>query len=255
MRPRDRKTFNFAATQDTLDDDGESVDAGLRSPCRSRRGSSAGPQSATEVAIIDGRRPLCHASVSRSRATAWTEGGTVTVTVELSAEPERTVVIPITRTPQKDGFSGDYSVVPTSITFNATEMSKTITFMVEDDTLDDDGERVTLGFDLRNVDRVFAGSTPTTTVAIDDDDDPEVSVRFVKSRYSVAEGGDVTVTVELSDDPERTVVIPITRTPRTARPAATTRACRPASASTRPRDRRHSASPPHRTRWTTTTRA
>ena len=47
-----------------------------------------------------------------------------------------------------------------------------------------------MGFDLRNVDRVFAGSTPTTTVAIDDVDDPEVSVRFVKSRYSVAEGGD-----------------------------------------------------------------
>ena len=247
-----RKTFSFAATQDSLDDDDESVTLSFDLEEVDR--VVAGTPRTTEVAIGDGDVPEVTVSFAEPSYSV-AEGGTVTVTVELDAEPERTVVIPITRTPQKDGFSGDYSVVPTSITFNATEMSKTITFMVEDDTLDDDGERVTLGFDLRNVDRVFAGSTPTTTVAIDDDDDPEVSVRFVKSRYSVAEGGDVTVTVELSDDPERTVVIPITRTPRTARPAATTRACRPASASTRPRDRRHSASPPHRTRWTTTTRA
>ncbi len=206
-----RKTFSFAATQDSLDDDDESVTLSFDLEEVDR--VVAGTPRTTEVAIGDGDVPEVTVSFAEPSYSV-AEGGTVTVTVELDAEPERTVVIPITRTPQKDGFSGDYSVVPTSITFNATEMSKTITFMVEDDTLDDDGERVTLGFDLRNVDRVFAGSTPTTTVAIDDDDDPEVSVRFVKSRYSVAEGGDVTVTVELSDDPERTVVIPITRTPK-----------------------------------------
>ena len=194
-----------------MDDDDESVTLSFELEEVDR--VVAGTPRTTEVAIRDGDVPEVTVSFAEPSYSV-AEGGTVTVTVELDAEPERTVVIPITRTPQKDGFSGDYSVVPTSITFNATEMSKTITFRVEDDTLDDDGERVTLGFDLRNVDRVFAGSTPTTTVAIDDDDDPEVSVTFVKSRYSVAEGGDVTVTVELSDDPERTVVIPITRTPK-----------------------------------------
>ena len=201
-----RKTFSFAATQDSLDDDDESVELGFRDlPDR----VVAGMPSATTVAIGDDNDPEVTVSFAQSRYSV-AEGGDVVVTVELDVDPERTVEIPITRTPQGGAFSGDYSA-PASVTFNATETSKTITFRALDDTLDDDGESVTLGFDLRNVDRVFAGSTPTTTVAIDDDDDPEVRVSFGQSSYSVAEGGDVTVTVELSDDPERTVVIPITR--------------------------------------------
>ena len=203
-----RKTFSFAATQDSLDDDDESVT--LSFDLQEVDRVVAGTPSTTEVAIGDGDVPEVTVSFAEPSYSV-AEGGTVTVTVELDAEPERTVVIPITRTPQNGASSGDYSA-PASVTFNATDRSKTIIFMAEDDTLDDDGERVTLGFDLRNVDRVFAGSTPTTTVAIGDDDDPEVRVSFAQSRYSVAEGGDVTVTVELDADPERTVVIPISRT-------------------------------------------
>ena len=121
------------------------------------------------------------------------------------------MVIPITRTPQNGASSGDYSA-PASVTFNATETSKTITFRALDDTLDDDGERVKLSFGSSLPPSVAVGATAETIVKIDDDDDPEVRVSFGQSRYSVAEGGDVTVTVELDPDPERTVVIPISRT-------------------------------------------
>ena len=49
-------------------------------------------------------------------------------------------------------------------------------------------------------------------MSIADDDDPAVTVRFGTAGYSAAEGGSVVVEVRLSDDPERTVVIPLTTT-------------------------------------------
>ena len=48
-------------------------------------------------------------------------------------------------------------------------------------------------------------------VSITDDDVPAVSVSFEQATYAVAEGDTVEVTVTLSEDPERTVTIPITR--------------------------------------------
>ena len=46
-------------------------------------------------------------------------------------------------------------------------------------------------------------------MSITDDDVPAVTVSFGAASYAVAEGSSRTVTVELSADPERTVVIPI----------------------------------------------
>ena len=79
--------------------------------------------------------------------TAYTvpEGDTVTVTITLSADPERTVAIPLTTTDQGSASSADYTV-PTSVTFDADEMSKTITFTAADDSIDDDDESVLLAF-------------------------------------------------------------------------------------------------------------
>ena len=47
------------------------------------------------------------------------------MTVTLSADPERTVTIPITKTNQGGATSADYSGVPATVTFNAGETSKT----------------------------------------------------------------------------------------------------------------------------------
>ena len=55
------------------------------------------------------------------------EGDTQSVTVTLSADPERTVVIPLTATNQGSTSPADYSV-PLSVTFNTGELSQTITF-------------------------------------------------------------------------------------------------------------------------------
>ena len=70
------------------------------------------------------------------------EGGSLDITVTLSDDPQRTVVIPIT-VDEQDGATGDdYSGVPQSVTFNAGETSRTIPFAATYDTIDDDGESV-----------------------------------------------------------------------------------------------------------------
>ena len=105
-------------------------------------------------------------------ATAYTaaEGRTVDVAVSLDVDPERTVVIPITATPQGATTTDDYTV-PTSVTFDAEDMSKTITFTATQDTDDDDNESVKLTFGMLPS-RVSAGTTAETTVNVTDDDTP-----------------------------------------------------------------------------------
>ena len=101
--------------------------------------------------------------------------------------------------------------MPNNVTFASGDTSKTITFTAVDDSADDDDETVALDFGTPPS-GVTAGTTSTTTVNITDDDVPAVTVMFGASAYTAAEGGQVEVTVTLSADPERTVVVPIEAT-------------------------------------------
>ena len=84
------------------------------------------------------------------------EGGEVTLAVVLSADPERTVTIPLTRTNQGGATGSDYSGVPASVTFASGETRKTFVFAALEDTDQEDGESVKLGFGTRP-DRVDPG--------------------------------------------------------------------------------------------------
>ena len=140
------------------------------------------------------------------------EGDTVDVTVTLSEDPERTVTIPMTTTDQDGASSADYSGVPASVTFNADDTEVDITFTATQDQDNDDGESVKLSFGNTLPTGVSAGTTDEAVVTITDDDVPSVEVSFEQSSYSVDEGDTVDVTVTLSEDPERTVTIPMTTT-------------------------------------------
>ena len=111
-----------------------------------------------------------------------------------------------------DGASpGDYSIVPQTVVFNSGDTEKTISFSATDDTEDDDGERVRLNFGTLPA-RVSSTSPSQAVVSITDDDVPSVTVSFEQPSYTVAEGNTVTIKVVLSEDPERTVTIPLTKT-------------------------------------------
>ena len=203
------QTITFNATQDADDDDGESVVLAFGTTLLPA--VSLGTNAQATVSITDDDDP--QVSVSYGQATyTVAEGESQSMTVTLSADPERTVLIPLTATPQGDTTAADYSV-PTSVTFNAGDTSQTITFNATQDADDDDGESVVLVFGTLPS-GVSAGTTTQATVSITDDDDPQVAVSFGQAAYTVAEGGSQSMTVTLSADPERTVLIPLTAMPQ-----------------------------------------
>ena len=143
---------------------------------------SEGATDETTVSITDDDDPQVTVSFGAATYTA-AEGSTATVTVTLSADPERTVEVPITKTNQSGASASDYSGVPASVTFDAGETSQPITFAATQDTEDDDGESVKLAFGALPT-GVREGATDETTVSITDDDDPQVMVSFGAATYT-----------------------------------------------------------------------
>ena len=203
------QTFTFTAEEDDENDDGESVR--LSFSVNLPPGVTAGTQDETTVTITDDDDPTVTVMFG-APSYAVAEGSMQTVTITLSADPERTVVIPLTATNQGGTTAADYSGVPQSVTFNSGETAKTFTFAADDDNEDDDGESVRLSFGASLPADVTAGTPDSSIVSITDDDDPAVTVQFGAASYTVAEGGTQTVTVTLSADPERTIIIPIEKT-------------------------------------------
>ena len=203
------------------------------------------------VTIRDDDDPLVEVSFGEPTYNV-DEGGTVDVTLTLSVDPERPVTIAVTATEQDGASAADYSGVPTNVTFASGETEKTVTFSAIQDTENDDGESVKLGFG-NLPDRVTAGTTSETTVSITDDDVPGVKVSFGAATYNAAEGETVDVTVTLDADPERPVTIPhrSDRTGWSVLCRLLQRALRK-SPSTPEKRKRASRSPPPRTTSTTT---
>ena len=202
-------TFTVEAAQDNLYEIGESVLLGFENLPTGVTGGTTDEATVTITNVSAQNFLTVNFGVS---VYSLPEGGTATITVMLNTAPGSDATIPLTRTNQGGASDSDYSGVPPSVTFNATETEKTFTLMAEQDTDDDDGESVLLGFENLPT-GVRAGTTAEATVSITDDDAPDsLTVSFKQATYTVAEGDTVDVTVTLSEDPERTVIIPLTKT-------------------------------------------
>ena len=161
------RTFEFEAAADSEDDDGESVAIGFGDlPSRVNGGAE------TTVSIQDDDDPAVMVSFGSSSYEV-PEGGTVEVTVVLSGDPEREVSIPLVRTHLGGASEADYSGVPASITFSSGVTTRTFEFEATDDSEEDFGESVVLGFG-----RLPAGVSGggSATVSIEDDDTPPMAV-------------------------------------------------------------------------------
>ena len=165
-------------------------------------------------------------TVSRSTLSI-VEGGTATYTVALDSQPTTGVTIDVTG-------GGDVTVEPTSLTFTADNWddARTVTVRAAEDTdTADDTETITHAVTGNSAPEYVGLSIDSVAVTVTDNDDPDVTVRFEYEAYSLAEGSSVTVRVRLSEDPKRTVTIPLTGRTRAGRPAPTTQASPPASPS------------------------
>ena len=166
--------------------------------------SGASANSVT-VTITDDEVPV---TVSFGQANyTVAEGDPVSVTVTLSADPERTVVIPLTHTPQGNTTSTDYSGVPANVTFSTGDMSQTITFTATQDDVDDGGKSVLLAFGTTLPGGVSLGTTTTTTVNITDDDGAGVTVS--NNSLDITEGSSGTYTIVLDSQPTADVTVTI----------------------------------------------
>ena len=202
------RTFAFITTDDDVDDDDESVRLTFGSPLPP--GVSIGSHGETTLHITDDDDPPVEISFEHGSYTV-PEGSAQTVRVTLSEDPEREVTVLMVVTPQGGVTDADYSGVPEALVFAPGETEKTFDFIATEDTVDDDDESVRLTFGNLPP-RVSIGGHGETALHIGDDDDPVVTVQFEHAEYGVFEGGVVTLAVVLSADPERTVIVPLTRT-------------------------------------------
>ena len=148
------------------------------------------------------------------------EGGTVEVTVQLDAAPGREVVVPVSAagaggaTPPGE-TGADWSGVPESVTFGATDTEQTFTLAATDDTDADPGESVALTFGTLPA-GVTAGTPSEATVTIVDAGVPVVTIAADKTLVWDFEGtagftlsrtgptaATLTVTVEVTQEVDR----------------------------------------------------
>ena len=135
-----------------------------------------------------------------------TEGHSVTVKVKLSADPGRTVTIPIRKVNQGGATATDYSGVPLNMTFNSGTTEATFSFSATADTVIETSEVVRLSFGALPA-GVQAGNIDATNVIIGD----TVRVTFLAGSYIAYEGGDdAQVSVQLSVPAPGRISIPLT---------------------------------------------
>ena len=113
--------------------------------------------------------PAITVSFGAAQHTA-TEGATAaTVTVTLSAAPARPIDVPLT-VATTGATVLDYSGVPATVRFGASDTERTFTVSAVDDGADDDGEAVTLAFGDPLARGVTRGTRSATTITLVDDD-------------------------------------------------------------------------------------
>ena len=207
------KSITFSATMDSVDDDGESVRITFGTM---PTGVLKGAIKETVVSITDDDVPPVTVSFEHSTytvaesddpSTTELKENEVAIKVTLSAEPERSVTVSITRTGQGGATSADYSGMPDSVAFASAETEKSITFTAAGDDIDDDGESVKLTLGPTLPTGVSAGSTNEATVSITDDDTAGVTVS--ETALSIDEGGSGTYTVVLDTEPTDDVTVAV----------------------------------------------
>ena len=153
-------------------------------------------------------------------ATAYVveEGKTIRVTVTLAEAPEdERVIIPFTVTPANEASRSDFaawSSYTRQLRFDVGDTTDRINVHANDDTLNDDGETLTLCLgDLPEPYATLAGLDCATINIMDNDDPNSVRVTFRSATYGASEDGNPAwPRISVHPVPDRKIIIPITFT-------------------------------------------
>ena len=196
-------SFTFLATQDSLDDDGESVKLAL---ANFPDGVIAGTTTTAIVSIDDDDVPSVEVSFEQAMYSVI-EGATTSVKVSLSADPKRSVSFALLRSPQGGISLDDYSGIPDSIAFDSGETEHSFVVTATGDHIDDDGEALRLSFRSPLPSDVTLGAPSEVTISIVDDDTAGVTVE--PSVLRVEERATTSYSVVLNSQPTHDVTITI----------------------------------------------
>ena len=162
------RTFTVTAFDDSDDDNDESITIGFGT--LSPGVTATSPETAT-VSLVDNDLTV---QFGAAAYTATEDGSAATVAVTLSEEPLRTVVVMLLVTEEDGGATeADYMLSATELTFVAGLTSATFTVTAFDDSVDDDGESITIGFGALPPGVTVASTATaiaTTTVSLADND-------------------------------------------------------------------------------------
>ena len=124
--------------------------------------------------ILLTRPPTVAVSFGSKSYTATEDGAPALVTIQLSADPEHDVTVPMTTSPAGGASTDDYTV-PENVSFTAGgPLSRTITVTAIADEETENGESLSLSFGALP-DGIIAGATSTATVNLTDDPDQAVN--------------------------------------------------------------------------------
>ena len=150
-------TLSFNPTDDNLTEDDETVIL---------TGSATGLTAGTATLTITDNNTLVTFGASFYTAS---EGAEATVFVDLSTAPTTPVTILLTKEHLGGATGTDYSGVPPSVTFTTEQTQRTFTVTATDDSVDDEGESLLLGFGP--LPEGFAPGSPATARVILMDND------------------------------------------------------------------------------------
>ncbi len=208
-----RAEFTVTAPADEVDDSGDYVALTLY---RTAGNAVTGSRNTARLDIID--TTSVKASFENSTYTVQesddpdttgTRENEASIKVTLSRAPTEETVIPLTTVPGTGTTSGDYSGVPTGLTFQSGDTEKSFTFRAEPDSLDEADETLTVWFGTLP-DGYAAGTNGTAQVTIMDADADHVTVK--PTTLEVNEGGSNTYKVVLETKPAGNVTVTLART-------------------------------------------
>ena len=186
------RTFNVPIINDTVDEPDETVNLTLSTPVNAGLGT---PNPAT-LTIVDDDVPVVDFS---SKTYSVDEGaGTATITVTLDIAAWQQVTVKYTTIDGTAVEPGDYTAISGTLTFAPGDRNKTFNVTINEDTLDEPNETVTL--DLFDPTNATIGPNNPATLTIEDND-ALPTVDFSSATYGVDENvatGKTTITVTLS---------------------------------------------------------
>jgi hypothetical protein len=140
--------------------------------------------------------------------------GLTTVQVSLNVASGRTVRVNFGRDGGNDSADSDDAVLvaPGTLTFSPGDTQKTITVLISNDNIDEDGESVILTLSVPLNGNATLG-TATHTITINDNDTSSVDFDDAATTVSENDAGATNITVELSTPSSKLITVPFTVSP------------------------------------------